>query len=835
MYTLYAYDEEFNRKPDKKEIGRISKGLSEVTCEYTRLAEGVGTLGMTFAPASFNGSRKMSDFKEEQIFALDFDDGITYKEIQERLERYQIPILFAYKTFSWKPEHEKFRIVMGFSQVVKDAFTAKIIILILMEIFPECDGACKDPSRMFFGGRELLYLNDEDEQLLPEQLLISFDTYLRDKYGETHYTRYVKEFYRNNHVLTKKKDRSPVFETVEEGDRSIFRLQETTDYRQCTTTSKSHNSGTQEGDQKRRSVIKNFDWNALYHCCQLYRDFVEGKVYYHYPELFHIALNLCCVNGGRKKFMEILNAPQNAYCSAYFDRDWDFVLNDTIKHEYYPMNCRSCPHANVCTHNTNMLSTAKPTRHDVKIIEGKAYCSIEEAEESLEKNMTVALRSRSSSTIKLIIAQTGLGKTQKYLEMLRSSDEPFLIVVPTHRLKYEVFIRAREMGVKEIAATPPQPQISDELQEQIDHYYEIGAGELAILAYKEMLGKLRENSEDHVAIKHYLEEVERVLHFSGHVIMTHQRFLYLTKDSKFLRTHRVIIDEDIFPTVFGIVTVDKSDIHKAMQEDCIRRDIKVYKHFKTIYKSKGDLQFGWSVEPFLSTEMVSELHDVHSNIFEMCTSRSMIVNKDTVVYLRVKPFPCENVIIMSATASPELYKKFFPQSKIKVYKCKETEYIREVLQYTNRTYSRACLNTDSKIIEQLKEQAEGYNVITFLDVQKEFDTEYHFGGVEGLDCIKGEDLCVIGMPNVNDVVYRLYGMYAGVSPGDMQMKNLRVQYNGYDFSMFTYENETMQTIQCWYIESLLEQAVGRARLLRYDCEVKVYSGFPVAQAKFVKP
>lgn len=126
--------------------------------------------------------------------------------------------------------------------------------------------------------------------------------------------------------------------------------------------------------------------------------------------------------------------------------------------------------------------------------------------------------------------------------------------------------------------------------------------------------------------------------------------------------------------------------------------------------------------------------------------------------------------------------------------------------------------------------------ITFKEVEHEFGTEYHFGGVEGLDELNGQDLCVIGMPNVNDVVYRLYGMYAGVSPEDMQMKNLRVQHNGYDFSMFTYENETMQMIQFWYIESLQEQAVGRARLLRSkpDVEVKVYSGFPVAQAKFVK-
>ena len=39
-------------------------------------------------------------------------------------------------------------------------------------------------------------------------------------------------------------------------------------------------------------------------------------------------------------------------------------------------------------------------------------------------------------------------------------------------------------------------------------------------------------------------------------------------------------------------------------------------------------------------------------------------------------------------------------------------------------------------------------------------------------------------------------------------------------------------IQTWLISSQLEQAVGRARLLREDCTVMVYAGFPVEQAEY---
>ena len=44
----------------------------------------------------------------------------------------------------------------------------------------------------------------------------------------------------------------------------------------------------------------------------------------------------------------------------------------------------------------------------------------------------------------------------------------------------------------------------------------------------------------------------------------------------------------------------------------------------------------------------------------------------------------------------------------------------------------------------------------------------------------------------------------------------------------------MRRIQLWSIESLLEQAIGRARLLRYNCTVWVFAGFPAEQADFAK-
>ena len=39
----------------------------------------------------------------------------------------------------------------------------------------------------------------------------------------------------------------------------------------------------------------------------------------------------------------------------------------------------------------------------------------------------------------------------------------------------------------------------------------------------------------------------------------------------------------------------------------------------------------------------------------------------------------------------------------------------------------------------------------------------------------------------------------------------------------------MRELQLWFIESELEQCVGRARLLRHSATVHLYSNFPVRQ------
>ena len=199
-YQVSFDKKRYSEKPTGNEIGKINNQLYTQSIAYDKLAYEVGECGCTFSPAIYNGKRRKENFIGQQLIALDFDNGVTFAEIKERAAHYRLPILFAYKTFSYTNEHEKFRVVFALSDMICDAFTAEIMLAMFMKIFGECDKACKDSSRMFFGGKGLLELADEPIEISWLDMMIAFVTYMNDRYGESHYIREIKKFYHSLEV-----------------------------------------------------------------------------------------------------------------------------------------------------------------------------------------------------------------------------------------------------------------------------------------------------------------------------------------------------------------------------------------------------------------------------------------------------------------------------------------------------------------------------------------------------------------------------------------------------------------------------------------------------------
>jgi hypothetical protein len=130
--------------------------------DITEFAEAVGNMGYTWCPATFNnGRRKIEDFRQLQIVALDFDSDkstnkITWEDVKKRADCYNLPILFAYETFNSK-DKDKFRVVFLNDVSVDDKRAAYAVISALRTIFPESDELCKDISYVFRRKKFILF------------------------------------------------------------------------------------------------------------------------------------------------------------------------------------------------------------------------------------------------------------------------------------------------------------------------------------------------------------------------------------------------------------------------------------------------------------------------------------------------------------------------------------------------------------------------------------------------------------------------------------------------------------------------------------------------------
>ncbi len=103
-YEVSFNNKRYNSKPSGAEIGKINNGLYTKSIDYKKLAYEVGERGCTFSPAVYNGGRRKENYIGQQLIGLDFDNGVTFTEIKDRAERYRLPILFTYKTFSYTNE-----------------------------------------------------------------------------------------------------------------------------------------------------------------------------------------------------------------------------------------------------------------------------------------------------------------------------------------------------------------------------------------------------------------------------------------------------------------------------------------------------------------------------------------------------------------------------------------------------------------------------------------------------------------------------------------------------------------------------------------------------------
>lgn len=154
---------QYSNKPQGIEIAKITNRLEheQIEIDIKELADHL-IHGCTFKPSFLNG-KKESDWVSQQLFALDFDEGTNIESELNRCKELNILPCFGYTSFSHTSEHNKFRLVFCANEVITDYNTAKQLQLTLMDIFNHSDEKCKNLSRLYFGGRQLIYSNYDNK------------------------------------------------------------------------------------------------------------------------------------------------------------------------------------------------------------------------------------------------------------------------------------------------------------------------------------------------------------------------------------------------------------------------------------------------------------------------------------------------------------------------------------------------------------------------------------------------------------------------------------------------------------------------------------------------
>jgi len=402
--------------------------------------------------------------------------------------------------------------------------------------------------------------------------------------------------------------------------------------------------------------------------------------------------------------------------------------------------------------------------------------------------------------------------------------------------------KAKKMGLP-VKKTPSleaiKDEIPDDVQNHIQRLYSKGQHYRVHSYIADVIKK-----EKIPCLEEYMKERESLKTFKGSVITTH-RYLTAMDEKRLNEFDAVIIDEDIIfkSALTGQCEIPLSKLKKL--ESKTTNSFLKKKVRKLLSHAKDEscielISFDWDEED--DKKYIEGKHPL-IDIAAFCSAEKFYirkkengenVEKDTVVFLKPILFHNMKYIMVSATADERICREFFYDRKIEFYKCKKARYEGVLKQYPGRSMSRSSIASDPDVVSRLMEKfnLDESRVITF---KNQDIGQLHFGNTEGSNTLEGEDILVVGTPYHADFIYKLAAFTMDMDfDEDEKMVPQTVTYNGYRFRFTTYKNENLRAIHFWMIESELEQAVGRARLLRNSCEVHLFSNFILSQAEIVE-
>ena len=187
MLKINLIENTKKEKPSKKEYGIIQKTIcSEENAkeiDFDTFVDLVGNNGAIWKSSFMEGGAKNINFKCAYMLSLDFDNGISIKDFLENAKDLGLEPTFIYETFSSTSDFNRFRAIWKLKEVIEYPQLKTALQLMLMEVFSDCDSACKDLSRLWIGGKSVAFYNPMNA-LNIENLLNALSNIIEIKHGK---------------------------------------------------------------------------------------------------------------------------------------------------------------------------------------------------------------------------------------------------------------------------------------------------------------------------------------------------------------------------------------------------------------------------------------------------------------------------------------------------------------------------------------------------------------------------------------------------------------------------------------------------------------------------
>ncbi len=790
-------------KPEKddKTIGIIHNNLNIATgltinefSTYVAQPYGYTWIGALFENNEVNNR----NWRGQRIFALDFDKGLlTVDQVFERFGQYQIIPQVWYSTLSDSSLLAKFRVVIFLDEPVIHEPLRQYIADGLLSLFPEADQTCRNAGRFYFGGQESHITNTTPISLQKLKDVISID------------------------IITQDGGRTRKLDPLLQDTRSS-----TGTGRKGMFIYSNYISNHLEPEQKIKSTTIDggqvLDMTKAKQKVRILKEFLEGR-WLNHNELFGLATNMIYIKGGSLLMNKTMVDHNNAGKTSYTPNNFK-ILTYLKKVQYPPIPLHSFSPFEEDKELYDIISATKDIHGEIIQLEPITRIELSEAEELLRSKFEEVYQNGEIGKIYLLCLPTAIGKTELILSAKNAT-----IAVPTSILKNEIGARMKVDFIK-----TPDPVIfeSKYLNRKVDYYNKVGLQKKAVAVLYDVINpkNIRLFSvEDIAKAERYLSELDASKYSNTTILTTHTRAMH----TPFIHD-TLIFDEDPQNEAIDIKQILLSDLQKLDNQNLHAADSElgpIIAYLRNCAPAEIIHTPAFSIDPDLLIDQLSRAQ-AESNIVEFFVSSYFVRddrNGDCFHYVIKRELPKDKrVIILSATIPIYIYQKLYGDRLI-VVDIKDVKQQGTIIQYTSRSCSRNGLG---RYVDEISKKVGERPVITFKSFAHKFQNPVkgiHFGNCSGYDTLKGQDIVVAGTPHRNNVEYLLTAKVLGIefNTMDTTMSHQMIDYSGFRFKFNCFDNIELRNIQLALIESELIQAVGRARTLRTDAKVEVYSNFPL--------